>query len=259
MFDDDRIPVDKTVVRPMPEIPYEPHDRGRPSDGIPTSAAKFDRVARADLSRMASGERPAPAPRRGASALRWVARLLCLGLLVFGFMTIFYLTEQAPNETSALSSTADGLAQKGAWLVESGQSPAFEDDPVKWAGERVLLLSHKFANHGLSVRQQAHVVEFALLGGVVALNVLAWMSAWAHRRSPRGHIRVWRTWIMYALSLAGCALASFADQYHKLYVPGRHFDMLDLFLDASGYLTAVTCVFVVWSIGSAMYRLLFGK
>ncbi len=41
MFDDDRIPVDKTVVRPMPEIPYEPHDRGRPSDGIPASAAKF--------------------------------------------------------------------------------------------------------------------------------------------------------------------------------------------------------------------------
>lgn len=205
-------------------------------------------------------QQPAPQQfRQGASALRWIARILCLGMLVFGFMAIYYLTEQSVADTSALSSSAGGLAEKGAWLVETGQSPSFEDDPIKWAGERVLLLSYKFSNHGLSVRQQAHVVEFALLGGVVALNVLAWMSGWAHRRSQFGRIRVWRTWLMYALSMCACAAASFADQYHKLYVPGRHFDKLDLFLDASGYITAVTCVFIVWSIGSAVYRLIFRK
>ena len=105
--------------------------------------------------------------------------------------------------------------------------------------------------------EQAHVVEFAILGGVIALNVLVWMSGWAHRRSRRGHIRIWRRWLMYVLTILACAAASFADQYHKLYVPGRHFDKLDLFLDASGYIMAVTCVFIAWSIGSFVYRLIF--
>lgn len=196
---------------------------------------------------------------RGALALRWIARILCLGLLVFGAMTIYYLTEQSVADTSSLSSSADSLAEYGAYLVQSGQLPAFEDDPIKWTAAHILLLSVKFSAHGLSVRQQAHVVEFALLGGVIALNVLAWMSGWAHRRSRFGRIRVWRTWLMYALSLLVCALCSYADQYHKLYVPGRHFDNLDLILDALGYISSVTCVFVVWSIGSALYRLLWGK
>lgn len=198
-------------------------------------------------------------PRRGTSALRWIARLLCLGLLVFGAMTIYYLTEQSVADTSALSSSAGSFAEYGAYLVQSGQLPAFEENPIKWTAAHILLLSVKFSNHGLSVRQQAHVVEFALMGGVIALNVLAWMSGWAHRRSSRGHIRIWRTWFMFALSAVSCAAVSFADQYHKLYVPGRHFDKLDLFLDASGYISAITCVFIAWSIGSAVYRLVFRK
>lgn len=163
----------------------------------------------------------APQPRRGASALRWIARLLCLGLLVFGAMTIYYLTEQSASDSLALSSEAGSFAEYGAHLVQSGQLPTFEENPIKWTAAHILLLSVKFSNHGLSVRQQAHVVEFALMGGVVALNVLAWMSGWAHRRSPRGHIRIWRTWLMYVLGVMACAAVSFADQYHKLFVPAR--------------------------------------
>lgn len=197
--------------------------------------------------------------RCGASALRLIVRLLCLGLLVFGAMTIYYLTEQPLADTSALSSSAGSFAEYGAYLVQSGQLPTFEENPIKWTAAHILLLSVKFSNHGLSVRQQAHVVEFALMGGVIALNVLAWMSGWAHRRSSRGHIRIWRTWFMFALSAVSCAAVSFADQYHKLYVPGRHFDKLDLFLDASGYISAITCVFIAWSIGSAVYRLVLRK
>lgn len=232
--------------------PYDP-------DIYDPSPAKPDRQARQSSRRDAS-QRPAPAqPRRGASALRWIARLLCLGLLVFGAMTIYYLTEQSASDSLALSSEAGSFAEYGAYLVQSGQLPAFEENPLKWTAAHILLLSVKFSNHGLSVRQQAHVVEFALMGGVVALNVLAWMSGWAHRRSPRGHIRIWRTWLMYALASLACAVTSFADQYHKLYVPGRHFDKLDLLLDASGYIPAITCVFVAWSVGSAIYRLIFQK
>lgn len=197
--------------------------------------------------------------RPRTSGLRWLVRLLCLGMLVFAAMTVYFLTEQTVDQTSALSSSAGSLAERGAYLVQSGQLPAFEDDPIKWAGSYVLLLSYKFSNHGLSVRQQAHVVEFALLGGIVALNVLAWMSGWAHRRDERGRIHGSRTLLMFLLSVGLCAAASFADQYHKLYVPGRHFDKFDLVLDASGYLGAIVGIFIVWSLGSALYRLVFRK
>lgn len=232
--------------------PYDP-------DTSDPSPAKPDRQAR-QSSRWDASRQPATAQtRRGASALRWIARLLCLGLLVFGVMSIYYLTEQSATETSALSSEAGSFAEYGAHLVQSGQLPTFKENPIKWTAAHILLLSVKFSNHGLSVRQQAHVVEFALMGGVAALNVLAWMSGWAHRRSPRGRIRIWRTWLMYVLGVMACAVVSFADQYHKLFVPARHFDKFDLLLDASGYIPAVTCVFIAWSVGSAIYRLIFRK
>ena len=235
-----------------PAAPYDP-------DTYDPSPVKPDRQAR-QTPRRASSQQPATVQsRRDASALRWMARLFCLGLLVFGAMAIYYLTEQSAADTSALSSSAGSFAEYGAYLVQSGQLLTFEEDPIKWTAAHILLLSVKFSNHDLSVRQQAHVVEFAIMGGVVALNALAWMSGWAHRRSPRGRIRMWRTWFMYALTAVGCAAVSFADQYHKLFVPGRHFDKLDLLLDASGYIPAITCVFIAWSVGSAIYRLIFRK
>lgn len=197
--------------------------------------------------------------RRGASAWRWAARLVCLGMLVFGIMVISNLTEQAVGETNNLSSSAQQLANKGAYLVETGQSPTREEDPVKWLGERILLLSVRLSNHGVDIRHQAHTLQFALMGGVVALNVLAWMSGWAHTRSAAGHMRSWRSLLMFVLAVAGCAAVSFTDQYHKLYVPGRHFDNLDLIFDAIGYLPAVLFVFMVWSVGSTVYRRVFRK
>ena len=218
--------------------------------------------ASARASRPARTESPAASaarPRRGASALRWVVRLVCLGMLVFGIMVISNLTEQTVDQTSSLSSTAQQLANKGAYLVETGQSPTREQDPVKWFGERILLLSVKLSNHGVDIRHQAHTLQFALMGGVVALNVLAWMSGWAHRRSAFGHIRSWRSLLMLVLSVGACAAVSLTDQYHKLYVPGRHFDNLDLVFDAAGYIPAVLCVFMAWSVGSAVYRLVFRK
>lgn len=272
MDDNEWIPVDKTVARNIPAlnlddtalqqrlvsngvppaVPYDGPSSGAPADGGTWhSASPYAPRTASDVG--------APASRRGASLLRWLARLLCLGMFVFGAMTVYYLTEQTVEETSSLSQGADAFAEKGAWLVQSGQLPKFEDDPVKWAGGYVLLISYKLSHHGLSIRQQAHVVEFSLLGGIVALNVLTWMSGWAHRRDGRGRIHTSRTFLMYLISMALCAAASFGDQYHKLYVPGRHFDKLDLLLDASGYFAAVTCVFIAWSIGSALYRFVTRK
>lgn len=110
---------------------------------------------------------------RAVSVLRWIVRSLCFCLLILGAATIYHLTEQSAVETSTLSADVGSIAEHGAYLVQSGLIPAFKDNPIKWTGAHILLLSVKFSNHGLSVRQQAHVVEFALLGGVVALNVLA--------------------------------------------------------------------------------------
>lgn len=197
--------------------------------------------------------------RQGASALRWFVRILLLGCLVFGFLTIRYLTEQTVDQTSSLSGTAQDYAELGAYLVQSGQTPSAKADPVKWAAERILWVSYKLSNKGLDIRHQAHVVEFGLLGGVIALNVLAWMSGWVHRRDVRGRIHASRTALMVFLTLGMSMAASFADQYHKLSVPGRHFDKLDLALDASGYIGAIVVVFTVWGIISAFYRAIARK
>lgn len=60
--------------------PYDP-------DTYDPSPAKPDRQARQSSRRDASQQPATVQPRRGGSALRWIARLLCLGLLVFGAMT----------------------------------------------------------------------------------------------------------------------------------------------------------------------------
>lgn len=107
-----------------PVSPYDP-------DTYDPSPAKPNRQVR-QASRRDASQQPATAqPRRGASALRWIARLICLGLLVFGTMTIYYLTEQSAADTSALSSEAGTFAEYGAYLVQSGQLPTFEENPIK--------------------------------------------------------------------------------------------------------------------------------
>ena len=39
-----------------------------------------------------------------------------------------------------------------------------------------------------------------------------------------------------------CAACSVGDQVHKIFVPGRHFDVIDLGFDAAGYVTAMLLV-----------------
>ena len=65
--------------------PYDP-------DTYDPSPAKSDRQARQSSRRDASQQPATAQPRRGASALRWIARLLCLGLLVFGAVSYTHLT-----------------------------------------------------------------------------------------------------------------------------------------------------------------------
>lgn len=254
-------PVDKTVVANIPVVrtkrivqeECEARAAAQAEPMMPAPSTSAENAYRA-----AAAPVPTPA-RRGASALRWFIRILLLGCLVFGFLTIRYLTEQTVDQTSALSGAAQNYTEVGAYLVQSGQTPSAKADPVKWAAERILWVSYKLSNKGLDIRHQAHVVEFGLLGGIVALNVLAWMSGWAHRRDALGRIHASRTALMVFITLGISIAASFADQYHKLSVPGRHFDKWDLVLDATGYIGAIVVVFTIWGIGSALYRLIARK
>lgn len=84
---------------------------------------------------------------------------------------------------------------------------------------------------GLTIRRLAHVAEFLALGLAVALAI--------HMLAP-GRINP------LALYLGICFLASFADELHKLFVPGRHFDPQDLLLDGAGYLLALA----IWQIAA---------
>ncbi len=69
------------------------------------------------------------------------------------------------------------------------------------------------------VRRLGHVIEYFVLGAAAAISV----------RKKR-----------FALLL--CICISFADQIIKIYVPGRHFDRMDLTFDAMGYVIGLSVV-----------------
>ena len=83
---------------------------------------------------------------------------------------------------------------------------------------------------GLTIRKLAHIAEFGALGlaaGVVSAHLLG--------TGP----------IPWATSSGLCFVVSFADELHKHFVPGRHFDAQDMVLDAAGYLPATTLVALI--------------
>lgn len=83
---------------------------------------------------------------------------------------------------------------------------------------------------GLTIRRLAHVAEYALLGlAVTACALVLWGA------TPRAVV----------VAVCFCFAVSLADELHKIFVPGRHFDAADLALDAGGYLPAVLLCTVV--------------
>lgn len=74
----------------------------------------------------------------------------------------------------------------------------------------------------VAVRRLGHVIEYFLLGLAVPLG-----------------IRKKRTAILT------CIFVSFADQVIKIYVPGRHFDWMDLGFDAIGYVIGLCGMWVL--------------
>lgn len=87
---------------------------------------------------------------------------------------------------------------------------------------------------GKSFRRFAHIIEFGAVGLFAALSALLLLG-------DRFSLHQ-----LAAGCLVFCMLNSLLDQLHKLFVPGREFDVIDLGLDAIGYTLAISLIFGAW-------------
>ena len=137
---------------------------------------------------------------------------------IFAFavtVAIFLLTEQSPADTVSMSGWTE------SWLASTlqGTPLAYDSSTGLWMGT--------------DIRHWAHTVEFFALGVFVSFA-----CAFATRPGRLG--------LGLVAALAICLACSLIDQCHKLFVPGRHFDVLDLGMDALGYMAAMAIVFAAF-------------
>lgn len=157
-------------------------------------------------------------------------------LLVVTLASIWMLTEQNVEQTSSLSeSTARAVEGQSvsvqpetAGETQAGDAAGDADSttgaihPDPLAPVRLWM--------GANIRRVAHTVEFFFVGLFASATV-----ACLGECLPCARFR-------YVLALLFCAVCSVGDQVHKIFVPGRHFDMIDLGFDAAGYVTAMLLV-----------------
>ena len=157
-------------------------------------------------------------------------------LLVVTLASIWILTEQNVEQTSSLSeSTARVVEGQSASVqpetageTQAGDAAGDADSttgavhPDPLAPVRLWM--------GANIRRVAHTVEFFFVGLFASATV-----ACLGECLPCARFR-------YVLALLFCAVCSVGDQVHKIFVPGRHFDMIDLGFDAAGYVTAMLLV-----------------
>lgn len=160
-------------------------------------------------------------------------------LLVVTLASIWMLTEQNVEQTSSLSESTARAVEGQSVSVQSetaGETQAgdavgdadsttgtIHPDPL--APVRLWM--------GANIRRVAHTVEFFFVGLFASATV-----ACLGECLPCARFR-------YVLALLFCAVCSVGDQVHKIFVPGRHFDMIDLGFDAVGYVTAILLVLLV--------------
>lgn len=160
-------------------------------------------------------------------------------LLVVTLASIWMLTEQNVEQTSSLSeSTARAVEGQAA---DMQPETAGETQAVDAAGDAdsAATVAHPDPLApvrmwmGTNIRRVAHTVEFFFVGLFASLAAVCLDK----RVSP--------TRLRCVPLLAFCAVCSVGDQVHKIFVPGRHFDMIDLGFDAVGYVTAMLLVLLV--------------
>ncbi|MED9959814.1 MAG: VanZ family protein [Collinsella sp.] len=157
-------------------------------------------------------------------------------LLVVTLASIWILTEQNVEQTSSLSeSTARAVEGQSASVRPETAGETQAGDAAGDAGSKATVahpdpLASVRLWMGANIRRVAHTVEFFFVGLFASLAVVCLGEC-----LPCARFR-------YVLALLFCAVCSVGDQVHKIFVPGRHFDMIDLGFDAAGYVVAMLLV-----------------
>lgn len=157
-------------------------------------------------------------------------------LLVVTLASIWILTEQNVEQTSSLSeSTARAVEGRAADVRPDAAQESQAGDAVEGADSTTATihpdpLAPVRLWMGANIRRVAHTVEFFFVGLFASLVAVCLDK----RVSP--------TRLRCVSVLAFCAVCSVGDQVHKIFVPGRHFDVVDLGFDAAGYIAAMLLV-----------------
>ena len=157
-------------------------------------------------------------------------------LLVVTLASIWILTEQNVEQTSSLSeSTARAVEGRAADVRPDAAQESQAGDAAGGAGSKATVahsdpLAPVRLWMGVNIRRVAHTVEFFFVGLFASAT-----AACLGECLPCARFR-------YVVALLFCAVCSVGDQVHKIFVPGRHFDMIDLGFDAAGYVVAMLLV-----------------
>lgn len=154
---------------------------------------------------------------------------------------IWVLTEQNAVQTSLLSeSTARVVEGQAASVQATGITGETQAENGMTGGNDSAasnVRSGRLASArmwiGANVRRVAHTVEFFFVGLFASVIVVCFSR------------RPWSVCSRCVPVLLFCAACSVGDQVHKIFVPGRHFDMIDLGFDAAGYISAMLLVLLV--------------
>ena len=164
---------------------------------------------------------------------------ISVALLAVTLASIWMLTEQNVEQTSSLSeSTAHVVEGRAADVRPDAAQESQAGDAAGDAGSAATVahpdpLAPVRMWMGTNIRRVAHTVEFFFVGLFASLAAVCLDK----RVSP--------TRLRCVPLLAFCAVCSVGDQVHKIFVPGRHFDMIDLGFDAAGYVVAMLLVLLV--------------
>ena len=168
-------------------------------------------------------------------------------LLVVTLASIWMLTEQGAEQTSLLSESTAHVVEgqaAGAQSGDAGETRATGAAEVadQTDGVRADPLAPVRMWMATNIRRVAHTVEFFFVG--------LFSSAAAACLGER----ILRTRLRCLLVPLFCVVCSVGDQVHKIFVPGRHFDVVDLGFDAAGYIVAMLLVLLVATLAVALAR-----
>ena len=162
----------------------------------------------------------------------WTAIILFAATLA----GIWVLTEQNAVETSLLSESTARVVEAtgvqaadatGEAQTENGMTGGIDSAASNVRSGRLASIRMWV---GTNVRRVAHTVEFFFVGLFASVVVVCFSR------------RPWSVCSRCVPVLLFCAVCSVGDQVHKIFVPGRHFDVIDLGFDAAGYVTAMLLV-----------------